>query len=139
MVGAAHGGWKGAASGITDAVIKTMEAAGAERSRIVCVIGPTIQQASYEVGEDLRQAVKEVSTINPEPFFARGSGDKWQFDLPGYLVARVRNAGVDQVESIGRDTYNDPENFYSYRRTCHQDESEYGRQMGVIALCPTHD
>ncbi len=83
------------------------------------------------MGQDLRQAVQEVSAIDPDPFFVRGRGDKWQFDLPGYLVARVRDAGVDQVESIGKDTYVDSDNFYSYRRTCHQGESDYGRQMGA--------
>ena len=139
VVGAAHGGWKGAATGITDEVIKAMELEGADRATMLCVIGPAIQQASYEVGEDLRQAVKEISTIESDSYFSQGNAGKWQFDLPGYLVARVNDAGVGQIAALGKDTYTDPDNFYSYRRTCHRGESTYGRQMGAIALLPSQN
>ena len=134
VVGAAHGGWKGAVGGITDEVIKVMTELGAEIPRIRCAIGPAIQRASYEVGDDLREKVFSHSSLKPEKFFDRGNPGHWLFDLPGYIAARVRAAGVHDVDSLGLDTYADSERFFSFRRACHQERIEYGRQMGVIAL-----
>ncbi len=133
VVGAAHAGWKGALAGVLEATLDAMEAAGAGRGRIVAVVGPCISQAAYEVGPEF---MDEVLADDPEyaRFFAGGRGDRLHFDLPGFVLHRLRAAGVGEAEWIGRCTYSDPARFYSYRRSVHCGEADYGRLISAIAL-----
>ncbi|GGB31232.1 laccase domain protein [Tistrella bauzanensis] len=132
VIGAAHAGWKGAVGGVTDAVIAAMEAAGARRALIRAVIGPCIAAASYEVGPELRAAA-----IAADPaaagFFTPGRADRLQFDLPGYLLDRLRQSGITAA-SLGIDTYVNEATLFSYRRTTHRGEPDYGRQVSAITL-----
>ena len=133
VVGAAHAGWRGAVDGVLEATLDAMEALGAQRSDITAVIGPTISQAAYEVGPeffDRFRAEDEASTR----YFANGEGDRMLFDLPGYGLYRLRNAGVNQAEWTGHCTYRDPARFYSFRRTTHAGEADYGRLIATIRL-----
>lgn len=133
VIGAAHAGWRGAVDGVLEATLDAMESLGASRSRIVAVIGPTISQAAYEVGPeflDRFRAEDEAATR----FFANGQGDRYLFDLPGYGLHRLRQAGVGHAEWIGHCTYRDPARFYSFRRTTHAAEADYGRLISTIRL-----
>ena len=133
VVGAAHAGWKGAISGVTDQTITAMEALGARRERIIAAIGPCIGRASYEV--DLA-FVDRFETQDPDNgrFFSAGREGHAQFDIAAYVAARLAGAGVARVEMLDQDTYSQPERFYSYRRTCHRGEPDYGRQISMIAV-----
>jgi len=133
VVGAAHAGWKGAVGGVTDATIAAMEALGAERSRIVAAIGPCIAQASYEVDIGFRDRFLAEAAGNAQ-FFAPGRADHFQFDLEGYVAARLKAAGIGAVEPLGLDTYPQPDRFYSFRRATHRAEPDYGRQISLIGL-----
>lgn len=133
VVGAAHAGWKGAVGRVTDATIAAMEALGAERSRIVAAIGPCIAQASYEVDAGFRDRFLAEAPGN-EQFFAAGRADHFQFDLEGYVAARLKAAGIGAVEPLGLDTYPQPDRFYSFRRATHRAEPDYGRQISLIGL-----
>lgn len=132
IVGAAHAGWKGALSGVLEATLDTMETLGANRRNIHAVIGPTISQAAYEVGPEFQQS---FVALNPNfaRFFKPGTGDRLLFDLPGFGLDRLRQAGVGQASWTGHCTYQDPSRFYSYRRTTHAKEADYGRLISVIA------
>ena len=132
VVGAAHAGWRGALAGVTDATIGAMETLGAARARINAVIGPTISQRAYEVGPEF---MDEFIAEDPETarFFAGGQGDRMQFDLPGYLLNRLRAAGVE-ARWTGHCTYSDPARFFSYRRACHAGEKDYGRLVAAIVV-----
>lgn len=133
VIGAAHAGWRGTRDGVLEATLDAMVALGAARSRITAVIGPTISQAAYEVGPEFVYAFTED---DPEAarFFASGNGDRALFDLPGYTLARLRAAGVGQAEWTRHCTYSDPARFYSYRRTTHAAEADYGRLISCIRL-----
>ncbi|MEY4239680.1 MAG: peptidoglycan editing factor PgeF [Pseudomonadota bacterium] len=133
VVGAAHAGWKGAIGGVTDATIAAMEALGAERSRIVAAIGPCIAQPSYEVDAGFRDRFLAEVAGNAQ-FFVPGRPDHYQFDLEGYVAARLQAAGIGAVEPLGLDTYPAAERFYSFRRATHRGEPDYGRQISLIAL-----
>jgi hypothetical protein len=133
VVGAAHAGWRGALDGVLEATIEAMEALGAERSRITAVIGPTISQAAYEVGPEFLDRFRAEDEENTR-FFANGPGDRLLFDLPGYGLYRLRSAGVGHAEWTGHCTYRDPSRFYSYRRTTHAGEVDYGRLISTIRL-----
>ncbi|WP_444667969.1 peptidoglycan editing factor PgeF [Cereibacter changlensis] len=133
VIGAAHAGWRGARDGLLEATIDAMEALGAERERIVAVIGPTISQAAYEVGPEFLEGFLDEDRDNAR-FFAQGKGDKALFDLPAFGLHRLRAAGVGHAEWTRHCTYADPERFFSYRRTTHAGEADYGRLVSVIRL-----
>ncbi len=130
VIGAAHAGWKGALAGVTDATIAAMEALGASRARIAAAIGPCIAQPSYEVDAGF------MAKFGPENarFFKPGREGHAQFDLEGYVAARLTAAGIAAVERLTLDTYADESRFYSYRRATHRGEADYGRQIAVIGL-----
>ncbi|MGE8125795.1 peptidoglycan editing factor PgeF [Methylobacterium sp. NPDC080182] len=136
VVGAAHAGWKGALTGVIGATVSAMEALGARRSRIVAVLGPTIGQASYEVGPDF---VARFGSDAPgmERFLGPGARPGHaQFDLPGFILARLGEAEIGEATALNLCTYADPERFYSYRRTTHRGEADYGRLISAITLVP---
>ena len=135
VIGSAHCGWKGALNGVTDQVIETMCGLGAKRSSIVAAVGPGIQWPSYEVGMEFQQPFLLDDTIESSPFFKPfGDADSPHFDLPGYIRERLKRAGIGAVDVLDEDTYSQPEVFFSYRRSCHNKELGYGRQVSVIGL-----
>ena len=133
IVGAAHAGWRGALSGVTDAAIALMEEIGAGRDRIAAAVGPCIAKPSYEVEEAFRARFIEEDGEN-ERFFTTGAAGKPHFDLQAYVAHRLIAAGIGQVESLRLDTYAEPDRFFSYRRATHQGEPSYGRQISLIGL-----
>ncbi|NOX73758.1 MAG: peptidoglycan editing factor PgeF [Alphaproteobacteria bacterium] len=136
VVAAAHAGWKGALNGVLGATVDAMVGLGAERRKIKAVIGPCISQRAYEVGPEFMDVFLE---LDPEfsRFFAQGTGggkgDRVMFDLPAFGLFRLREAGIAEASYTGHCTYSDPERFYSYRRTTHAGEADYGRLISVIA------
>ena len=130
VIGAAHAGWRGAHGGVLAATIQAMEALGARAGRIAAAIGPCIAQPSYEVTDDFRAQFD----ADDARFFASGAPGHWQFDLPGYVAARLADAGVGTVDRLDCDTYADPERFYSFRRATHRGEATYGRHLSLIGL-----
>ena len=135
VIGACHAGWKGAFAGVAEATIDAMTALGADRSRIAAAIGPAIRQASYEVGADFRDRFVDAAPANADWFVPGAAEGKFQFDLPGYLTRRLRAAGIQNLDDCGTDTYADGD-FFSYRRTTHRREPDYGRNISAIALTP---
>lgn len=133
VIGAAHAGWRGTLSGVLDQTVAAMERLGAERSRISAIIGPTISQRAYEVGPEFMDAFLAEDPAY-DRFFAGGEGDRVHFDLPGFSLQRLRDAGVGRAEWTGHCTYSDEARFYSYRRTVHRREADYGRLISAIRL-----
>ncbi len=133
VIGAAHAGWKGALAGVLEATVQQMEALGAKRANIAAVIGPTISQANYEVGPEFRD---DFVSRDPrfERFFLAGKGDRFQFDLPAFGIDRLKQIGVGQTAWTRHCTYSDPERFFSYRRSVHRREADYGRLISAICL-----
>ena len=134
VVASAHAGWKGAIGGVVAATVEAMVAKGARRDRIVAAVGPCIAQASYEVGEDFMDRFSREAP-GSERFFASGqTAKKRQFDLPGFVLQRLSEAGVERAEWIGRDTCADENLFFSNRRTLLKGESDYGRLLSAVVL-----
>ncbi|HRK19604.1 MAG TPA: peptidoglycan editing factor PgeF [Hyphomicrobiaceae bacterium] len=134
VVAAAHAGWKGARIGIVAATVAAMQRLGAVKSRIVAVVGPCISQTAYEVGPEFEAAFLADSAENTRYFMRPGPDTRPRFDLPGYVADRCRDAGLGHVTVLGDCTYADPDRFYSYRRTTHAREPDYGRQISAIML-----
>jgi YfiH family protein len=135
VIGAAHAGWRGAVDGVLAATVEAMVQLGAARARIIAAIGPLIRQPSYEVGPDFVARVREAHGAC-ERYFAAGEGDRMRFDLPAFIRDRLAEAGVGAIEDLGLDTYPDEARFFSYRRTTHRGEPDYGRLISAIALKP---
>lgn len=133
IVGAAHAGWRGAFAGVTDSAIGAMEAIGARRDRIAAAVGPCIALPSYEVDEAFRQRFVDADRAN-DRFFVRSAADTLHFDLPAYVRHRLVTAGIEAVETIHLDTYSNADRFYSYRRSTHAGDADYGRQISLIGL-----
>ena len=133
VIGAAHAGWKGAFGGVIESVVAAMESLGAQRDRIAAAVGPSIARRSYEVDEAFHRRFVEAEPTN-DRFFTAGREGRHQFDLEGYVVSRLAEAGIGRVEALGLDTYSDADRFFSYRRATHRGEPDYGRQISLIAL-----
>ena len=134
VIGAAHAGWKGALDGVLEATLAAMETLGARRASTAAVLGPAISQKNYEVGAEFEGRFRAVSKSYASFFSASPRDGHFHFDLPGFIAMRLRRAGIGSFEDLARDTYAEPEMFYSYRRCVHQNEPDYGRQIAAIAL-----
>lgn len=134
VVGAAHAGWKGAFDGILEATIAAMTGIGARRARIRAALGPCIGPDAYEVGPEFEDRFLAADAANARFFRRQEPQARPRFDLPAYVLDRLSRAGIDTVESVTACTYGAPERFFSYRRTTHRGEADYGRQVSAIVL-----
>ena len=134
VVAAVHAGWRGAVGGVLEAAIAAMETLGASRDRIVAAIGPCINQDSYEVGADFESALLKSCARNERFLSRRDSQAKAHFDLPAFVETRLRDAGVGQIERQTACTYADDSRFFSFRRSQHRSEPDYGRQISAIVV-----
>ena len=134
VIGAAHAGWKGALAGVLEAALEAMEKLGAQRDRINAAIGPCISQDNYEVGDDFRARFLEQGAKHRRFFVPSDREGHHRFDLPEFAAYRLTAAGVGSVERLGICTYPPENGFFSFRRTTHARESDYGRQISAIVL-----
>lgn len=135
VIGSAHAGWKGAFDGVLESVVALMERLGARRDRIHAAIGPCISQASYEVGPEFFERFVEPARDNARFFAPSTRAKHWRFDLPAYALMRLAAAGVS-ARALGVCTYADEAGFFSFRRTTHRGEAQYGRNLSAIMLKP---
>lgn len=133
VIGAAHAGWKGAKAGILQNTLQAMQDLGADLGQITAVIGPCISQSAYEVGPEFFDAVCHDDPAAAR-FFINGHDDRMMFDLPSYGLAQLRHAGAQNCEWTRHCTYSDPRRFFSYRRSVHHKEADYGRLISCIRL-----
>jgi YfiH family protein len=134
VIGAAHAGWRGAFTGVIEATVSAMEKLGAARGRIAVALGPTISQPNYEVGPEFVERFVSADAANARFFKKSGRAGHALFDLNGYIAARVEQAGIVEFEDLGLCTYAEPDRFYSFRRSTHRNEPDYGRHINAIAL-----
>jgi polyphenol oxidase len=133
IIGAAHAGWRGAFMGVLESTIAAMEKLGGNRKRIVAAIGPLIRQRSYEVGEEFVGRFGRDDPANAQFFAPAERSGHAMFDLAGYIRMRLERAGVQQIDDPDICTYED-ERFFSYRRSVHRAEPDYGRHVHALVL-----
>ena len=134
VIGAAHAGWRGALNGILENTIEAMAQLGADSKNIRAAIGPAIRQQNFEVGMDLVETFVEKFP-QAEKFFAPGiSSEKRQFDLAGFGVWRMREAGLRQIDDIDQCTLAAPDDYFSYRAMKREGHADNGRNLSAIAL-----
>jgi purine-nucleoside/S-methyl-5'-thioadenosine phosphorylase / adenosine deaminase len=136
IIGAAHAGWRGALTGVLEATVAAMERLGAKPQRISAAIGPCIGRESYEVGAEFPAPFLAENAANAAFFRATPRQGHFLFDLAGYVAARLKRLGLARIETIPGDTAAEAERFFSYRRSCHRKERDYGRELSAITLVP---
>lgn len=139
VVGAAHAGWRGAKDGVLKSTVEAMKKLGAKSERIAAILGPCIQQSSYEVSDTFYASFLDDNPSNDEFFVPSKKIGHKQFDLPGYIVSSLRQQSIGCVESLEMDTYSNEDLFFSYRRTTHRGEQQYGRLLSAISLTPSQN
>ncbi len=133
VIGAAHAGWKGAFGGVIEATVQAMETLGARKADIHAAIGPLIRQPSYEVGAEFVERFTATDAANVRYFVPSSKTDHSMFDLAGFIRTQLERAGIEAIDDVGIDTYADPR-FFSYRRTTHRTEPDYGRNIHALVL-----
>jgi len=133
IIGACHAGWRGALSGVTTQTLRAMDSLGAKRENIHAVLGPCISQDNYEVGHDYRDTFVAENEAH-DRFFRLGPNQKPHFDLKRFILAKLRNDGVTQIDALPDCTYAQPDTYFSYRYNTHKGNSDYGRNISVIML-----
>ncbi len=136
VIGACHAGWKGALGGVLENTVAKMIEIGAQTASITAILGPTISQKNYQVGPVFPDPFLAASADNSKYFSTSDKPNHFQFDLTGYIVDRLAGSGI-RASAVNRCTYGEEDNFYSYRRTTHRNESDYGRQLSAIVLNDT--
>jgi YfiH family protein len=134
VIGAAHAGWRGAFSGVIDGTIAAMESLGADRNRMIAALGPLIRQDRYEVSQSFVDEFLRADEAYARFFAPAPREGHAMFDLPGFIASRIAQSGIGRFEDIGICTYSDPDRFYSYRRSTHHAEPDYGRHVNAIVL-----
>jgi YfiH family protein len=134
VVAAAHAGWKGALTGVVEAAVERMVSLGADRNRLRAAVGPCIGPGSYEVGVEFLERFTHFNPNYARFFMPGASVDKRMFDLPGFVLARLKAAGVETCEWVGRDTCAEPDLFFSNRRAFKLGDPDYGRLLSAIML-----
>ena len=134
IVGAAHAGWQGAIGGIVENTVWQMERLGAKRRHIHAVVGPCISRDAYEVGPEFEKKFRTEHVENTQFFTHPAPGARARFDLSAYVESRLKKAGITNFSTLGHCTYERESLYYSYRRSVHKGESDYGRQISAIML-----
>ena len=132
VIGAAHGGWRGAFAGVVENTVKLMCEQGAEPQHIKAAIGPCVSQSSYEVGEDFKTAFLKQHP-DARKFFRDIQGQP-HFDVPGFAEDSLRHLGIEQVDNIHQDTYTQPQLFFSCRWANKHGNKVFGGNLSAISL-----
>jgi YfiH family protein len=134
VIGAAHAGWRGAFTGVIEKTVGEMEKLGADRGRIVAALGPLIRKQNYEVSRGFVDEFLRADKAHARFFSTASREGHAMFDLPGFVAARIEQSGIGSFEDLGLCTYADEERFYSYRRSVHRAEPDYGRHVNAVVL-----
>jgi YfiH family protein len=134
VIGSAHAGWKGALHGVIEATVQAMKVLGARPARIKAALGPTIGPKSYEVGAEFVERFLRIEKAHADFFAGAARQNHFLFDLPGFIGRRMERAGIGDFENLYLDTYADEDRFFSFRRSVHRREGDYGRQIAAITL-----
>jgi YfiH family protein len=134
VIASVHAGWRGARADIIKESIIRMQELGADASNINAIIGPCIKQKNYEVDNEFYLNFIQESESYKEFFIPSKINNHYMFDLTSYVKLKLENLNIKNIFDIERDTYEDKENFFSFRRTTHDSTSPMGSLVSLIML-----
>ncbi len=132
IISAIHAGWRGAYKGILRKVIKFLLKRGSESKNLIAAIGPCISQKNYEIKKDFKSRFLKQSKKNV--IFFKRIKNKTYFSLNNYVYYQLKRLGLKKIDIIDKDTYNPNNNFFSARRSIHNKENDYGRNISIIMI-----
>ena len=132
IIAAAHVGWKGAHKKIGEKMINYFKKKGSKLNDIFAIIGPCISQNNYEIKDDFRAKFLKQNPKNRKHF--KIIKNKIYFDLKGYIFKQLKNAGINNIEIIKKNTFNPKNNFFSARRSLKKKIIDYGRNISIIMI-----
>ena len=128
-----HSGWKGTLGNIINKCVLKLKDSEKESNEIVAVVGPCIGFNNYEVSKNFKNKfIKKNKQYNK--FFKSKSEYKDRFDLRGIINYQLKEAGITNIYNIKRDTYQNSDIFFSYRRSINQSKINTGRMINIISL-----
>ena len=133
IIGCAHSGWKGALNGIIKNTVKKFNELNSNNEDLIAVVGPCIGKKNYLVKKDFFEKFVLQDKRN-ENFFNKIEGEKYAFDLRGFINKEISDLNINEVENIEIGTFAQKEFFYSYRRSLVNKEKDYGRCISVILM-----
>lgn len=134
VIGAAHGGWRGALNGVLETTIDAMVALGANPANINAALGPCLRQDNFEIGLDLLDEFTKMHPLSTR-FFKPGISDqKRQFDLAGFAFWRLKSKGLVHIDDVGICTLANPDDYFSYRHSRQNNQGDYGRNLSAIMI-----
>jgi len=133
IIACAHAGWKGALNGVIRNTLKKFKELNSNNNNIIAVVGPCISKKNYEVKTDFFKRFISQDKNN-QKFFDKLSKEKYMFDLRGFINKEILNLNINNIENVEMDTFSNKDYFYSYRRSCHNKEEDYGRCISVILM-----
>jgi len=133
IIGCIHSGWKGALNGIIKNTVLKFKELDSKNEDLIVAVGPCLKKENYEVKNDMFEKFISKDKKN-EDFFEKKDNDSYLFDLRAFINREIRYLNIKNIENIEMDTYSDIKNFYSYRRSCHKGEKDYGRCISVILM-----
>ena len=133
IIGCIHSGWKGILNGVIGNTIKKFKELNSDIDNLIAVVGPCIGKESYEVKIDFYERFVSHD-LKYEEFFKKIMDGKYIFDLRGFINKELSNLNIRNIENIDMDTFSEQETFFSYRRSCHNNEKNYVRCISVILM-----
>ena len=131
IIGCAHAGWKGALNGIIKNTVKKFNQLNSKNNDLIAVVGPCIKSDNYKVRSDFLRKFLKKDKKN-EIFFKKINNINYKFNLRGFINKELSNLNIKNIENIEMDTFSQKKNFFSYRRSCLNNERDYGRCIAVI-------
>jgi polyphenol oxidase len=132
VIGAAHCGWRSAKSDIIANIVRVMQDKGAYKLK--AVIGPSIQQHSYEVDEKYRDDFIKDNKGYSRFFIESPKSERYMFDLPSFVEHKLKESNISNILNIREDTYTNPDKYPSYRRSMHLGEACVDRILSTIII-----
>ena len=124
VVAATHAGWKGAFQGILGNTILTLLQMGATISNLHVAVGPHLTQENFQVSSDMQALFPKT-----EHHFFESRKTGLYFDFSGYILHRLKRAGVQHIDLHAIDTFTDL-TYNSYRRN----KQDPARQYSFIQI-----
>ena len=132
IISVIHAGWKGAYIGIIRKVIKFLIKNGSNAKDLIAVIGPSILQKNYEIQKDFKD--KFLKKDKQNKIFFKLIKNKTYFSLNKYIYSQLKKLSVNNLEIINKDTFDPKNNFFSARKSIHNKENDYGRNISIIMI-----
>lgn len=127
-VAAVHAGWRGTAQKIVPVAIAKLRSQGSQLEDLQIALGPAISGEVYQVSNQV--ALEVGATIDPNanleklmslpnsPILKDSTAGRSRLDVRRVIAMQLKQMGIgsEQIAIAPYCTYQDPTNFFSYRR-----------------------